>query len=280
MTRLKSYYFHTSDQVKLHYLQGGAGRTVIMIPGGGFSVDVFKAQFTPLSQMFNLIALDQRGHGKSDSPSHGYRVARLAKDLAELMHHLGDNTYNLIGHSLGASVVYQYLDLFGSNKINKMVLIDEPSILMHDPSWSAEKIKNLGAIYEPGTLHALLNRFKGKDAQAFKQDIVDSMTTSSASSALKHYLLQCMTLSSDAAKRLYLNNIAQDYRDLLNTIDKPVLYLTGEASLHPWQSHQWMASEVKDSTLEIFTKDEGGSHFLFIENPTKFNEMVTDFLND
>lgn len=277
---LSSHFLQTSDQVKLHYLKGGNGMPTIMLPGGGFSVGIFKEQYSDLCNSYNLIALDQRGHGESDKPDYGYRVARLAKDLEELIQHLNVETYNLIGHSLGASVIYQYLDLFDNNRVNKMILIDEPCILLHDPSWPEEKVQQLGAIYDPSTLHAMLNRFTSPDVSQFKQDIIALMTTTSASSALKTHLMQCMTLSNQAATKLYFNNICQDYRDILAKIDRPVLYITGKASLHPWQSHQWMAEQVKHSQLEIFSENEGGSHFMFIENPLKFNQIVLNFLNE
>jgi hypothetical protein len=44
-----------------------------------------------------VIALDPRGHGKSDKPTAGYRLLRLAKDLLNLMdHYLGPRTLLLL----------------------------------------------------------------------------------------------------------------------------------------------------------------------------------------
>jgi len=31
--------------------------------------------------------------------------------------------------------------------------------------------------------------------------------------------------------------------------------------------------------VEIFEAEEGGNHFMFMENPDKFNRIVRDFIN-
>jgi hypothetical protein len=44
MSKAVSKYFTTNDNVKLHYLEAGVGKTIIMLPGAGFSADLFKNQ--------------------------------------------------------------------------------------------------------------------------------------------------------------------------------------------------------------------------------------------
>ena len=36
--------------------------------------------------------------------------------------------------------------------------------------------------------------------------------------------------------------------------------------------------QIAGSRLELFGADEGGQHFMFMENPTKFNAVVGEFL--
>ncbi len=104
------------------------------------------------------------------------------------------------------------------------------------------------------------------------------MTSPYATPQQKAFILQCMDLPGHAAAKLYFNNICQDFRDVIRKINRPTLWITGKASLHPWQSHQWLQNQVPASQLEIFEAEEGGSHFVFIENPEKFNVVVTQFL--
>jgi len=50
-------------------------------------------------------------------------------------------------------------------------------------------------------------------------------------------------------------------------------------SLVDWNSVVRQAEEAKQGSYEIFEEDEGGAHFMFLENPTKFNQVVRDFLS-
>jgi non-heme chloroperoxidase len=46
----------------------------------------------------------------------------------------------------------------------------------------------------------------------------------------------------------------------------------------PWKSQEWIHRQIKGSQFEIFEESEGGQHFMFIENPEKFNRLVMEYL--
>ena len=39
----------------------------------------------------------------------------------------------------------------------------------------------------------------------------------------------------------------------------------------------WVAEQIKGARLEVFEENEGGAHFMFMENPQKFNQIAKDF---
>jgi non-heme chloroperoxidase len=45
-----------------------------------------------------------------------------------------------------------------------------------------------------------------------------------------------------------------------------------------WKSQQWIHRQIKSSQLEAFEEAEGGQHFMFIENPEKFNRTIIKYL--
>jgi len=278
MNKVTSKYFHTNDSAKLHYLESGEGQTIIMLPGAGFSAEIFKYQMDEFSKKYRVISLDKRGHGKSQKVEYGYRVSRFAKDLYDLLGFLKLDSVYVISHSLGASSVYDYIDLFGTDKISKLVIVDEPAALLINPAWSNEERQNYGAIYDASTLHNLTNQFINDNSQELIQNIVNMMTTKLATAEQKNFIVQCMDIEGHSAAKLYFNNICQDFRDVFRKIDIPALLITGKASLHPWQSHKWISEQISGSKLELFGEDEGGNHFPFVENPIKFNNIVSSFL--
>jgi non-heme chloroperoxidase len=60
-------------------------------------------------------------------------------------------------------------------------------------------------------------------------------------------------------------------------VNIPTLVVGGKASLVPWKSMAWVAIQTKGARLEIFEENEGGAHFMFMENPEKFNRLVKEF---
>ena len=277
--KMQSDYFKTKDEVQLHYVHAGQGRPVLFLAGGGFSVNIFQYQYPEFSQHFEVLALDHRGHGLSDKVDFGYRIARFAKDLHEFLQDRQLTEVALVCHSLGASVGLEYIDLFGSHRLSKLVLIDEPPVLLINAGFTMDQRADYGSIYDPETMHELLAQFTSDKADEFKDSLIDMMTTKNINPKDKEFIRKCMDLPNSAASVLYLNNLCQDYRDVLKKIDVPTLFITGRASIHPWQSFEWMQKQVKGFSLSIFEEDQGGSHFMFVENPEQFNKTVIQFLS-
>lgn len=82
-----------------------------------------------------------------------------------------------------------------------------------------------------------------------------------------------------AATLLY-NQLYTDLRDQIVRIHKPTLIIGGRKSFVPWKSQVWINQNIPSSKLEIFEEAEGGGHFMFIENPKKFNQHVLKFLEE
>ena len=275
MSKVISKYFTTNDNVRLHYLEAGKGKTIVMLPGAGFSAELFNYQIEEFKDKYKVISLDKRGHGKSEKADHGYRVSRFGKDLHDFLEFLELDSAIIIAHS-----VYEYIDLFGTKKISKLVIIDEPASLLINPIWTEKERQNYGAVYEASTLYELTNKFFSDDSENLLTEIVNRMTTRFATQEQKNFILKCMEIPGQSAAKLYFNNICQDFRDIFHKIDVPTLLITGRASLHPWQSHKWMSGQIPDSKLEIISEEDGGNHFPFVEKPDNFNKIVASFLKN
>jgi non-heme chloroperoxidase len=52
----------------------------------------------------------------------------------------------------------------------------------------------------------------------------------------------------------------------------------GRASFFNPKSQEWIGQQIPGARVEIFDEREGGSHFMFLENPAKFNQIVRAFM--
>src|SRR5262245_21849016 len=107
----KAGHVTTSDGVPLHYIEAGEGKPVVLIPGWSQSAAQFKYQLAGLHDRYRLIALDMRGHGGSEIPAFGYKIARLSKDLHVVLVALNLHEAVLLGHSMGCAVIWSYWEL-------------------------------------------------------------------------------------------------------------------------------------------------------------------------
>ena len=75
----------TNDGVALHYVERGDGQPLLIVPGWGMSVRWFSGQLEDLSDRMRVIVFDPRGQGDSDKVSRGQRMARLARDIEDVI---------------------------------------------------------------------------------------------------------------------------------------------------------------------------------------------------
>ena len=101
------------DGIDLHYVEAGEGRPLIIIPSWSLTGAAYRRQLEALSRTRRVMAFDMRGHGESSTPAGGYRVSRLAADLRAVIERLALDEIDLMGHSIGSSIIWSYIDLYG-----------------------------------------------------------------------------------------------------------------------------------------------------------------------
>jgi pimeloyl-ACP methyl ester carboxylesterase len=100
--------FFDSHGVCIRYVDLGAGDPVFLLHGNGGSLQEWQTTgvLQSLSHDFRVIAMDARGHGKSDKPHEPAAYGReLSLDVLRLMDHLGIQKAHVIGYSMGAQTV-------------------------------------------------------------------------------------------------------------------------------------------------------------------------------
>lgn len=272
--------FTTSDGAKLNYLESGRGRPIVMIPGWSQTAEMFADQISAFSANYRVLALDMRGHGDSSKPVHGYRMARLAKDLHEFLNGMNLKKATLVGHSMGCSVIWGHWDLFGSHNTHSMILIDQAPCTTFGPNWTDEEKALSGAIFSPQSLYDTALALAGSDGEATTGGMVNGMffTKSYPEAQKKYAIVQNLKFPRKSAADLLVNHCMQDWRDTISRINVPTLVVGAKGSFFNPKSQEWIASRIPGAKVEIFDVEEGGSHFMFMENPTKFNKIALNFL--
>ena len=274
---------HSPSSIKLNAIEKGSGPTLLLIPGWSQTARSYQAQIDGLSDRYRVIAVDMRGHGDSPKPSTGYRIARLAQDLRDFILERDLKDIALGGHSMGASILWSYIEQFGADRVSKFIFIDQAPSVTNGFGLEGQALKDTGAAFTPDVLYAtaagaasaqaaVLDGLKGA---FFSPSIADDVVAFNKTEALK--------MPGAYAARLLVDHCSQDWRDLIEheipKLAKPVLVIGGELNtIFPTDAARWIASKIPGARLEIFAAEEGGSHFMFVENPQKFNAIIRDFV--
>lgn len=269
-----------TDGTTLSYLESGHGPTLVMLPGWSQTAAQYKHQIEALSERFTVFAIDLRGHGESSSPEHGYRVARLATDLRELLLARDLRDVILLGHSMGSSVIWAYLDHYGTDRISKLVIVDQAPVVTGKPGWSDEEKVTYGCLFpDASALADFVSAVRTTDTVEGTKEIIRGMFTSDIDEDELTWIAEMnLMLPREQAADLLWDHCLNDWRDVIKSIRIPTLVIGSEASIFSAESQRWIADQNPNAQVEIFESHDGGSHFMFAENPERFNRVVLEFL--
>ena len=104
-------YFESAG-ARLRYVERGSGAPVVLVHG--FTANIERAWIDTgvlpdLARDYRVIALDLRGHGKSDKPHDASAYEPMATDVIALLDHLGIERAHLVGYSLGGIIAAKLL---------------------------------------------------------------------------------------------------------------------------------------------------------------------------
>ncbi len=109
----------------LHYVVGGSGEPLVLLPGWPETWWAYNKIMQALSQHYRVIVVDLRGMGDSHKPASGYDKKTLATDVHALVAHLGYTSTNIAGHDIGSQVAYSFAANFPL-ATRKLVMLDTP----------------------------------------------------------------------------------------------------------------------------------------------------------
>lgn len=100
--------------IKIRVVETGdpGAAAVLFVPGWGCPVYVFRRNLPAIAAAgFRAIAVDLKGHGLSDKPlgEAGYNIDALVDHIADIADALELENPALVGHSMGATLLYHYL---------------------------------------------------------------------------------------------------------------------------------------------------------------------------
>ena len=248
-----------SDGAKIHYVEAGQGSSLVLIPGWTLSAEIWEPQIAHFSKSHRVVAFDPRGQGQSSKPAEGSFPATRARDIASVLDQLHLAPATLVCWSMAVAECVTYVDLFGTDKISGLVLVDGFAGDALDPEKAVGLLRFIGQFQ--------------KDRRSATDGFIRSMYKKPQSEDyLKRMIADSLETPTDTAVALFIGTLNQDNSKSLAKIDRPTLITVTKSPFT--DNYKKMSEAIRGSKLEVF---EAG-HALFVDDADRFNKVLEDFL--
>ena len=266
---------------KLYYEEEGSGQNVVFIHGWKASADVYQyaSRMLTKSGKYRCIRYDQCGHMRSDIPAEGPTLQTLAEDLHALISLLKLEKPILVGWSMGAMTILEYIRLYGSSHLSRIVLVDSGPRALMDADWHCGR-KN--GTYTMADLNADYQQMQD-DFHEFLQLYYISSKPGYESIPLEEQqdIVRQRMIGYDprVLTELWYSMNQRDHRKLLPGITCPVAVFHAEVmpSCTPEAAAYYDRSLRAPHKCVLF---DGCSHGLIFEAPQRFTDELLKFFTD
>lgn len=258
---------------RLHVTETGpqSGRPILFVNGYSTSGLGWIHQLrSDLADDFRLVALDTRGHGRSEKPKGGYDDPTLwADDVQSVIDSLDLDAPVLVASSLAGVHVAHYLAVHGTDDVAGLNMVGAVTTL-----GTEESMAQTGSDFLE-----LIPALESEDA-AENVAAVDELWRRIPHEPLPtrdHYYMVGITVQTPPHVRRSVIRQTVAYDDLYPTVDTPVLLTHGdEDTIILPEAAEQQADAFPDAELSVY---EGVGHAPLLETPGRFNDELRAFVS-
>ncbi len=234
---------------------GRGGLPVVLVHSLAGNSTHWARQLQHLRQSRRAVALNLRGHGRSDQPRNGdYSITAMAGDVAAVADTLGLERFVLVGHSMGGGVALAYAGA-QPERVAGLILLDPIGDGKQIPVAEARSfLSGFESSYD-STSQAYWTSIAGPDSTVSKRLLTDLGAMPEA--AVTEILREVMRFDPDPPLARYGGpklSIVTPYNDMPFSLHR----------LGKGFPHQMV---------------EGTGHWIQLDKPEEINRLLDEFLN-
>ncbi|MEC5147204.1 alpha/beta hydrolase [Chitinophaga sp. 212800010-3] len=270
-----------ANGIRLHYVEGGVGEALVLIPGWPENWWAYHKIMPLLSLKYSVLVVEPRGMGSSEKPLAGYDKKNMAKDIYELAQKSGHRKIHICGHDIGAHVAFSFAANY-QEATGKLIMLDtpHPDETMYQlpmlpitgmnytyPWWLAfNQVKELPEVLLAGRMRVVIDWI-------FKSLLNNQNSLSDFDKGVYSHAYD--STEDIRASNAWYQAFAQDIQDskAYPKIKTPVL---GIACSNSYE--MLSASLTKFATDISMKKIEDSGHFLLAEKPEEVAAQIMEFL--
>jgi pimeloyl-ACP methyl ester carboxylesterase len=258
-----------ANHVTLHVEEDGDGPAIVLLHGWSMSGRFFGAQLGGALPGHRVVVPDFRGHGRSEKVLYGHTVGNYASDIRLLLEELLIERPVLVGWSMGAMVVLEYVKAFGESSVKGIGIVEQP------PSDLALE----GLPYRSGaTIEGLAESVAALqlDQTGVAVTVANLMLHEPTEPVTSWIVSEMLQVPPAIASTLLVDQTLKDYREVVSGLRCPTLVIFGrDPKATPPEAGTWISEQIPGSHLEMF---EHSSHCPFLEEPARFNQVLREWI--
>jgi pimeloyl-ACP methyl ester carboxylesterase len=259
-----------SGDVPLYYEEHGDGEPLLLIPGLGCSVEIYRANTPALTRRFRVIIFDPRGAGRSATTEDGYTMQAYADDAAAVLRAAEVESAHVLGTSFGGMIALN-LALQHPQCVRHLVLAcTTPGGTAHVAPPVENLATFLAASREPDPAVSTRMRYPLHYSDAYiaahdEEIVAHSIATSHLGPTPRGREGQLEAVRT------------HDTVDRLSAITAPTFVAHGdEDGVIPVPNARTLAERIRGTRLKVY---DGAKHIFFVERADEFNADVIAFLS-
>ena len=253
-------------RVELYREEHGEGQPLLLITGLGYAIWSWQRQIPAWSQSFRVIAVENRGTGRSPKPPGPYSIEEMADDAAEA---LAGRRAHVAGFSMGGYIA-QTLALRHPQLVERLVLVCTGTGGPDNLTAPAETISIWEANADRPPPEFARATMPLSFAPGWTDEHPDEFERLLADRLEYPTPPECWRAQYDACWRFV------DLVSPIEEIDAPTLVVHGDADrIVPCENGVELARRIPGARFQRFA---GGGHLFFLESAETFNRIVAEFL--
>jgi len=267
----RSRMFEVAPGVQIHFLEDGnlsARPTLFLIPGWRYTASIWSRQLKVFGRERHVIAVDPRSQGDSTKTDEGDTPEQRARDYRVLLTSLQLESVVLVGWSQGVQDVAAYVDQYGTNRVQAIVLVDSTI------SGGASKIPlTLQSAVRQLRLLAMFADSPREYTEGMMRAIISKPQSEVALNDLVDAALKTPTATAEAM--LVADLFGKDRTSAINKFRLPTLVIASARS-EELAAQRELAGKLPQGRIEVVDQ---AAHAVFIDQPDRFEAILRDFLN-
>ena len=274
--------FIVVENYNIHYVESGAGESILLIPGAWSTYRFWNRVLPLLSKHFRILALDYLGAGDSDKPRSGfdYTVEEQADLIVRMMDALQVSKVHIVGTSYGGGIALNLAARY-PDRVGGIVSIEGNGMkhkkVPYRPMKDLLKWPLVGEIPISVTRSGLLDRTIAKGVMGGAWNPLNDQE--------RKEIVEIISQTNKTASRVSWYRISRtlvtskDFAEEAKGIRIPILYLYGENSGYREMAEanaEFLKTHLPQ--VEVFCLRDG-IHNLELQKPEEVAKFILDFLN-